>query len=247
MKIDRILRSRRKTLALIVHRDGSLEVRAPLRLSQAAIQTFVERKTAWIARQRARLAESQTPPLRIGYTNGSRLWFLGQMLTLEFCSESRAIHADGQRLIVPARLQSRIESAIETWFRAEARRVITQRAEHYARANGLRFGGIRINNARTRWGSCGAANRLNFPFRLVMAPPEVIDYVVVHELVHTVERNHSRSFWTRVEAVLPDYRRLRRWLKLNGRWLDLAYEADPERIQAVSVLTPSRKRRVSMV
>ncbi len=243
MKIDRLLRSKRKTLALIVRNDGSLEVRAPLRLSQAAIQTFVESKAAWISRQRARLAASPAPPVKIGYANGSKLWLLGQLFTLEFSSESRAIHADGQRLIVPARLQTKIESALAAWFRAEARRVITQRAEHYARAHGLRFTGIRINAARTRWGSCGATKRLNFPFRLVMAPPEVIDYVVVHELVHTVERNHSRAFWAKVEAVLPDYRRLRRWLKLNGRWLDLALEANPANIQTVAVQAPSPGRR----
>lgn len=243
MKIDRLLRSKRKTLALIVRNDGSLEVRAPLRLSQAAIQTFVESKAAWISRQRARLAESPAAPARSGYTNGSKLWLLGQVLSLEFSGESRAIHADAQRLIVPASLHSNIEPALAAWFRAEARRVITQRSEHYSRAHGLRFTGIRINAARTRWGSCSAANRLNFPFRLVMAPPEVIDYVVVHELVHTVERNHSRAFWAKVEAILPDYRRLRKWLKLNGRWLDLALEANPANLQAVAVRAPSAGRR----
>ncbi len=234
MKIDRILRSKRKTLALIVRSDGSLEVRAPLRLIRVKIQAFVESKAAWIARQRARLNPTASPPARNGYANGSRLWFLGKSLRIEYIeSTDRSIRASGQTLLIPAGMRTNAGAALESWLRAEARRVIRQRADLYARRHGLTFNGIRISAARSRWGSCGSKNRLNFPYRLVMAPVEVIDYVVVHELVHTVERNHSRAFWAKVAEILPAYRLARKWLKLNGRWLDLAYEADPEQIQSV--------------
>ena len=135
------------------------------------------------------------------------------------------------RLLIPSRLQPKIDAALDRWYRGEARRVIEERAEFYARKHGLKYNGIRISAARLRWGSCGPNNRLNFSYRLVMAPLEMIDYVVVHELVHTVERNHSQAFWAKVAAILPEYRLARRWLKLNGRWLDLVYEADPAVIQ----------------
>lgn len=247
MKIDRILRSRRKTLALIVRSDGSLEVRAPLRLSRAEIQAFVESKAAWIARQRARLSAADPPPARIGYANGSRLWLLGQSLRIEYTrSTSGTIRAAGQCILIPARMQSNAGAALESWYRAQARRVIRQRADYYAGKHGLRYSGIRISAARSRWGSCGVNNRLNFPYRLVMAPIEVIDYVVVHELVHTVERNHSRAFWAKVAEILPDYRLEREWLKRNGRWLDLAFEADPEKIRPVVPLKRSRRRAAAV-
>ena len=78
---------------------------------------------------------------------------------------------------------------------------------------------IRITGARTRWGSC-AGERLNFTYRLAMAPLEVIDYVIVHELVHIEVKNHSKTFWKRVEKIMPGYKRRRRWLKENGYSLD---------------------------
>lgn len=239
MKIDRILRSKRKTLALIVRSDGSLEVRAPLRVSLAEIEALVESKTAWIERQRKKLAPA--PIRRNGYTNGSRVWLLGQPCVIEFLqTNSRSITAVDRRILIPARFHANAAAALESWFRAEARRVIGQRAEHYAQKYGLKFNGIRISAARTRWGSCGSDNRLNFTYRLVMAPLDVIDYVVVHELVHTVERSHGRPFWDRVAAILPDYRAARGWLRINGRFLDLACEADPDQIQPVATVRRAR-------
>jgi predicted metal-dependent hydrolase len=89
------------------------------------------------------------------------------------------------------------------------------------REYGFREMKVRISSARTRWGSCSQKGNLSFTWRLVMAPPDVIDYVVVHELCHTREMNHSRSFWEQVEAILPDFRQRRRWLKEYGKLLVL--------------------------
>jgi len=234
VKIDRLFRSKRRTLALIVHSDGSLEVRAPMRLSQAEIQAFVESKAAWIDRQRAKLDSSVSCPLRNGYANGSHLWLLGQPLAIEYTqTPARSIQVLDRRILIPAGLQANAEAALERWYRAEARRVIQQQVDIFSQRHGLVYNGIRISAARSRWGSCGANNWLNFPYRLVMAPLVVIDYVVVHELVHTLERNHSRAFWSKVATILPEYRLACRWLKLNGRWLDLAFEAKLDLIQPV--------------
>jgi predicted metal-dependent hydrolase len=85
-----------------------------------------------------------------------------------------------------------------------------------ARKHGFHYQKLRISSARTRWGSCSSSGTLSFTYRLVMAPPEVVDYVVVHELVHTQVRNHSKTFWTTVEEIMPDYKQRRTWLKKNG-------------------------------
>ncbi len=245
MQIDRILRSSRKSLALIVRSDGSLEVRAPFRLRLSEIEAFVNSKAAWIERQREKLTALQTTIKKNGYTNGSRVWLLGQPYTVEFHqTDRRSITAADRRILIPSRCQAEVGAALERWFWAEARRVISQRAEFYAKKHNLKFNGIRITSARSRWGSCGVNNRLNFSFRLVMAPPEVIDYVVVHELVHTVERNHGRAFWAKVAEILPGYRAASKWLKINGRWLDLACEADPNNIQPVTTSKRGRRQAV---
>jgi predicted metal-dependent hydrolase len=91
--------------------------------------------------------------------------------------------------------------------------------DFYARQNGFQYRKIGITSARTRWGSCSATSALNFSWRLIQAPMEAVDYVVVHELVHTVIHDHSRKFWTRLEQVMPDYRARRKWLKQNGHRL----------------------------
>lgn len=98
----------------------------------------------------------------------------------------------------------------------EALRFIPERVSFYARIIGVNYGRITIRNQRTRWGSCSGAGNLNFNCLLMLTPPEIIDYVVVHELCHRLEMNHSPYFWAEVERVLPDYKKRRKWLKDNG-------------------------------
>ena len=117
--------------------------------------------------------------------------------------------------------QPKAESVFTAWYRTQARMVLTERVKFFARKYGFKVGKIRISSARTRWGSCSAKETLSFTWRLVMAPLDVIDYVVVHELCHLRELNHSKAFWARVEKILPDYKKRRRWLKDNGSKLRL--------------------------
>ena len=101
----------------------------------------------------------------------------------------------------------------------EALEYIPKRVEFFARQLPVQYGRITIRNQRTRWGSCSQKGNLNFNCLLMLTPPEVIDYVVVHELCHRIEMNHSKRFWEQVERILPDYRRQREWLKENGHSL----------------------------
>ena len=107
------------------------------------------------------------------------------------------------------------------WYKGQARTVLTERVAYFARNHKFKPLKLRISSARTRWGSCSAKGTLSFTWRIVMAPVEVIDYVVVHELCHLNELNHSRAFWMQVETILPDYKQKRKWLKDNGKLLVL--------------------------
>ncbi len=100
-----------------------------------------------------------------------------------------------------------------------AKRIIPQRVDHYSRMMGVRYGKITIRMQKTRWGSCSSKGNLNFNCLLMKAPDEIIDYVVVHELCHLIEMNHSDKFWAEVEKVIPDYKEKRKWLKDHGNEL----------------------------
>lgn len=98
----------------------------------------------------------------------------------------------------------------------EALKVIPERVEYFAKVIGVTYGKITVRNQKTRWGSCSSKGNLNFNCLLILAPPEVLDYVVVHELCHRKQMNHSKAFWLEVEKVLPDYKEARKWLKEEG-------------------------------
>ena len=101
--------------------------------------------------------------------------------------------------------------------RKRAAEIIEARCRYYAPVMGVSYGTVTIREQKTRWGSCSAKGNLNFNWKLVLMPPEILDYVVVHELAHRIQMNHSAAFWAEVGKILPDYRKRRQWLKVNGQ------------------------------
>lgn len=114
--------------------------------------------------------------------------------------------------------QSRVHRSEEEVRRLkqQAREVLTKRTEYYKTRLGVEYAGIRIGDQKTRWGSCSSRRTLSYNWHLILMPPEIQDYVVVHELCHLIEMNHSKAFWDKVGEVLPDYQKRRAWLKENG-------------------------------
>lgn len=110
-----------------------------------------------------------------------------------------------------------------------ARSVFTRKVLHYSRLMGVTFNRITIREQKTRWGSCSTRRNLNFNWRLLLAPEEILDYVVVHELAHLKQMNHSKDFYAVVRSVLPNYKNLQNWLKKNGH---LLFSMDPGHIPA---------------
>ena len=219
IQIDKLVRSKRKTLSLIVETDGTLTVRAPLRMKEADIRRFIEVKSDWIKRKHASLKKEAVSPRQ--YIDGETIPYLGKEIPLRLVPDRKpALVMDGVFKLARA-AQPRAEGVFEDWFKKQARAILSERACFYMNKYGFKAEKIRISSARTRWGSCSAKKTLSFTWRLVMAPPEVIDYVVVHELCHLRELNHSPSFWAQVGAILPDYKTNRKWLKHNGAKLYL--------------------------
>ena len=220
MEVNQIIRSKRKTLALIVKPDGSLIVRAPLRASETSIREFVESNAKWIEKKRVE-ALAILPPAPKKYLPGELFMYLGNVYPLEIVKgQKRPLLFDTKfKLAESARSSGGL--AFERWYRVQAKQILTERVDLYAGRYGLQYKRIGITSARTRWGSCSANGSLNFSWRLILAPLDVVDYVVVHELVHTVFHNHSKRFWKRVEKIMPDYKERRKWLRKDGQRLML--------------------------
>jgi len=219
IKIDRLIRSNRKTLSLIVQSDGTLTVRAPLRVSERQIRAFIHEKSAWI-QEKQKIAQQSVRlnPPKV-YRSGELFWFLGKTYALEVrASVPTVVYLDG-KLFLRASALPHAQTALMRWYRIQADSVLAERTAVIARQHGFHYKQVKITSARTRWGSCSSTGTLSFPWRLVMAPLPVIDYVVIHELVHTEVRNHGPVFWKRVAALVPDYKSKMAWLKQNGAQL----------------------------
>jgi hypothetical protein len=216
----RLIRSRRRTIALIVQMDGSLVVRAPLRAPERLIREFVESKTDWVRRQQVR-AQKVARAVAREYVDGEKFPYLGQSYPLEIVPPRRTALTLTDRFELSRAALPRAEAAFIRWYKGRAAEVLPEQVSLLAARHGYRVSKVRITSARTRWGSCSPQGTLSFTWRLVMAPPAVIDYVIIHELVHLEIKNHSPKFWGRVGELLPEYKTYVAWLRKNGRFLNL--------------------------
>ena len=221
-----IVKSKRKSLSIAIQPDGNLLVKAPFYLSDSEILKWVKTKTAWIIRQRAKLKEQQdvNPPKQ--YITGEKFWYQGREYELEVrISTGRAgmVGIVEDKIILFAKIgeSAQVQKILSGWYVQQAKTVIPKRVRHFAEQMGENHGNITIKNQKKRWGSCSSAKNLNFNWRLILAPEEVLDYVVVHELCHLRQMNHSKEFWHEVEMVLPNYKVHKKWLEMNGTLLNI--------------------------
>ncbi len=215
----RIIRSKRRTISLEITRDATLVIRAPFRASERYILGLLEKRRSWIhkklAQQRARVVPSKQ------FVNEEEFLYLGVNYRLRIApGHPASLTLDGAFLLNSARASKAREEFIR-WYAERAGEIVPERASFYGKASGLSYSRVNITNARRRWGSCSSNDGLNFSWRLVMAPIEVIDYVVAHEVAHLAVRSHSRRFWGKVAQLFPGYRECGRWLKENGHLLSL--------------------------
>jgi len=216
-------RKRKRTLTILIRPDGSVVVRAPAWTAREEVEDFVRRKADWIERKRREATADcgvQPKPFR----EGEPFLYLGKSypLSLRGGDDGRAsLEFDGRLFSMTPLPEERARALFVGWYRRMARRRIGPRVRFFSDRLGFPCPPFRITNAAARWGSCSASNRLAFSWRLILAPPEAIDYVVVHELAHMKEKNHAPAFWKIVAAAAPGYREQRAWLRRNGATLTL--------------------------
>lgn len=209
-----IIRSKRKTIALIITPTGELIVRAPLHMTNAAVEAVVRSKAGWIAKKQAEMQQAQAAGPVSPFQPGTTFSFLGEAYPLRVTKTTRAplVLQTNAFVISPENLP-RAAAIFSRWYQTQARLLLPMRVQKLAAEHGFQVSAVRITSARTRWGSCSSRGTLNFSWRLMAAPIELIDYVILHELCHLRQANHSPAFWAEVERRLPDYRARRAALR----------------------------------
>ena len=213
MNQNKIIRSKRKTLSLTINENAELIIRAPKRLSIEKIQDFINEKENWINRKK-RLIENQIKDVT---SNHNKLLYLGNLFPINVeQNASKELFFTGEEFIANSIEPDSLSLSIKKWYKNKFKEIALPRVAYFANKHNLMVNQVRIKNQKTMWGSCSSKNNINLNYLLLMAPMGVIDYVIVHELVHTIHRNHSTDFWDSVESIMPEFQEHKRWLKKNG-------------------------------
>lgn len=222
-----IRRSDRARRVRIQVSPEGVEVVVPRRMPLREVEPFVAEKRPWVERtlRRMREAEAQRTPTRL--EDGGEVPVMGQSLGLRVVVEPARVRshvaARGDRLTVkvPDGSYETVRSALEGWYRRRAREEVEQRLDAAVARAEVSYAGLQIRGQRTRWASCSSSGAMSFNWRLLLAPPEILDYVVEHEVAHLTVHDHSRRFWGLLERRMPGYKEHERWLRRNGPTLRL--------------------------
>lgn len=212
---------KRKKLTITVERDRSVVVHAPESTPEEKIQAIVESKRKWIY-EKTKHAQKYALPHPPGkeLVNGESALYLGRQYQIEIVQDSSEEIRFEQRFLIPTRLSAERKQVLRNWYMDKAREKILPRTEKFANALGVAFTNAKIVDNRYRWGSCTIKDNINFNWRLIKAPMFVVDYVIIHELTHLLETNHTPLFWNIVRAQSPRTDKAKQWLLDNGQILE---------------------------
>lgn len=203
-------------MRITVERDRSVVVRAPLGMPPDKIQEVVDRKSFWLFEKTRHSQKYEAVSSSKEFVSGASIPYLGETYLLDLLAEEFDGVVFDRKFLISRSLQSRASQLLTDWYIQEAKRIILPRVQHFASLMGAVYNSANVIDLKYRWGSCTPKNNLHFSWRLIKAPLRVIEYVIVHELAHLLESNHTQSFWQIVKTQVPDYERSKGWLKENG-------------------------------
>jgi len=210
--IHKVVKSNRRSVALTVSHSGEIVLRVPRIMPKFMVQLFLRENKAWLDKQKEKVEIRLEKAKK--FIEGEKFLFLGEEYPLRFVSGKKLELIDEFRLGKDAKRSPK--EMFENWYKKEFREIAEDRIKFFADLGGYKYKKVRISGAKTRWGSRSTTGTISLVWRLAMLPMEIIDYVVLHELAHTIHMNHSRDFWAEVEKWMPDYKERRRWLKKEG-------------------------------
>ena len=221
-----VIRTDRKRSASIYLDGEGIKVRVPKGLSDSYVRDLIEKKSPWIKRK-LREAELGVPPRPKEFVSGETFSYLGRNYRLKvLSSDTPSLKLKGRYLEASISGSSntqeeKVRSLLMDWYQRHAQERLEEKTRRYAKILQVEPNRISVKDYKSRWGSCSTTGDISYNWRIVMAPHRIVDYVVVHELCHLLEHNHSAVYWRHVERIISDFLECRKWLKRNSERLQL--------------------------
>ena len=216
-------KSRRKTLSIYIERDGTVTVIAPENLTDQEIEDVLKKKEYRIYKSLAEWEVTNTAKVDREYVNGQSFLYLGRNYRLEIVNGDKEKPLILKNGYFRLRKKDKVKAnqMFKEFYKGKGYPKIVDRVERYKKRIDVNPKQIRIMELKNRWASCSEKGNLNFHWKCIMAPPDVLSYIVAHELVHLVHKNHTKAFWNEIDKVVPDFQRHIEWLRLNGAAMDI--------------------------
>ena len=209
LKPTLVIRSKRKTMSLMIKANGDFVVRAPLKSKDSDIHRFIKEKSNWIIQKRTEQLNNKFEELN--FNREEEIVLLGDSYKITLSNIKTYKLCEKEILLSNINPQKNLIIFLKKY----AKTYIDERIKILSTNTGLKYSTFSISSARTCWGSCSYNNKLHFTYKLIMCPKDVIDYVILHELCHTNIKNHGAKFWLLVEKYCPNYKVYEKWLKKN--------------------------------
>lgn len=221
-----VIRTDRKRSASIYLDGEGIKVRVPKGLSDSYVRDLIEKKSPWIKRK-LREAELAVPPRPKEFVSGETFSYLGRNYRLKVLSgDTSSLKLRGGYLEATVSgsfgtREEEVRSLLVDWYGKHARERLEEKTRRYAKILQVEPKCVSVKDYKSQWGSCSTTGNISYNWRIVMAPHRIVDYVVVHELCHLLEHNHSPDYWRHVERIVPDFQECREWLKRNSGQLKI--------------------------
>jgi len=218
-----IKKSKRKTLSIYIERDGTVTVIAPGNSTDKEIEEVIKKKEYQIYKSLAEWELTNSTKIEREFVNGQSFLYLGRNYRLEIVKEEqkKPLILKNGYFLLRKKDESKAKKIFIEFYKEKGLQKIVERVERYQKRINVNPKQIRIMELKNRWASCSEKGNLNFHWKCIMAPLDVLNYIVVHELAHLIHKNHIKAFWNEIDKMIPEYQKHIEWLRINGAAMDI--------------------------
>jgi hypothetical protein len=214
--------SDRKTLSIYIERNGQISVLAPQDFTSQQLDEVLEQKRGWIYKGLAEWEDLNAIRFKREYVNGEGFLYLGRNYRLQIVvTQDKPLQLKNGYFNLSSQSLPKAEDVFKEFYRQKGNVKLRERVSYYQNKLGVKAHDVRVLELKNRWASCSEKGNLNFHWKCMMAPLTVLDYIVVHELVHLIHKNHTEAFWNEVDKLIPDHHDRKQWLKVHGAGMGL--------------------------